>query len=183
MTTVVFYHHRINLKGVLSMTNNVILPIVLAAAAVLVVVLIRAKKQEKHYDERQLLARNAAFKTAFFTLVSACFICGFLDLLDIHWAEASIQMFLIALLAITVFVCIAIFKDAYFDASKRNCYTFIISVFTLAALNLAVTMVTLWQDGNLSSQVYYLFTSLCFCAVGIVSIVKTVKDKKSEDEV
>ena len=79
------------------------------------------------YDERQLIARNAAYKYAFSTLVCYCVLCGILDVAEIRWAETAIQMFLGMFLSVTVFVVICIFKDAYFgiEKGKNNIRTFL----------------------------------------------------------
>ena len=65
------------------MFDNVLFPIIIAAAVVVlfaVAVISHTKRTQKaHYDERQLLARNAACRTSFFFLLFYCLVCGFFE--------------------------------------------------------------------------------------------------------
>ncbi len=78
-----------------------------------VITALRRKRGVKiEYDERQLIARNAAYKYSFFTLIIYCILCGMLDVLSINWAILSVQMFLGIFISVTVCVVICIYKDA-----------------------------------------------------------------------
>lgn len=68
--------------------------VVIVITLIIAVVLRFRNNNTTSYDERQLIARNAAYKYAFSTLVCYCVLCGILDVAEIRWAETAIQMFL-----------------------------------------------------------------------------------------
>ena len=77
------------------------------------------KNERKNYDERQLTAQNAAYKTSFIVLVSYCWLCGCLNILDIRWAAVEFQMFSGIMVSFTVFICISVIKDAAFTMKEK----------------------------------------------------------------
>ena len=162
------------------------LPFVIAGLAVWALVFFRAKKQEKRYDERQLLARNAAFKTAFFTLAGYCVVCAFLNMLGINWALTATQMFLGVILSIGVFACICLYRDAFFDFAKKNqkLYIFEMMAFSVIQFIGGVGMLhgqPIWGEEGLSIVSIVFATALCFFAVGVTAAIKTYTDARQED--
>ena len=100
------------------MFDNVLFPLIIAAVVVLFIVVARLYRNKKaNYDERQLLARNAAYKGSFFFLLIYCFACGMLRLFDVKWADTAVQMFLGIFLSFVLFIAICMIKDAYFSDS------------------------------------------------------------------
>ena len=89
------------------MFDNVLFPIIIAAAVVVlfaVAVISHTKRTQKaHYDERQLLARNAACRTSFFFLLFYCLVCGFLKLFNVIWSDIAVEMFLGVVLSLALF--------------------------------------------------------------------------------
>ncbi|MGN1432745.1 MAG: hypothetical protein ACI4XI_03490 [Ruminococcus sp.] len=143
------------------------------------------------YDERQLIARNTAYKYSFFTLVFYCILCGMLDTFEIKWAETVIQMFLGMFISVTVFVVICIFKDAYFgiEKGKNNIRTFFI-------LSVMVTVIQLFNfiytvliekepiitDGMLNSRLIPLMCAVAFLIMMIATVIKLALNKKERVE-
>ena len=87
-------------------------------AVVIVTLIIANIKKKKNsyteYDERQILARGMAYKSAFFVLIGYIIACALVNVLEINWAELSGQMFIGLFLSTAVFVGVSIFNDAYF---------------------------------------------------------------------
>lgn len=109
------------------MNGNILFPIIIAVVFVLFVTIVRSKRIKKaDYDERQLLARNTAYKVAFFFLLIYCFVCGLLHIFDFKWADTTIQMFLGIIISFSLFIALCIIKDAFFsNSSKQNNYSVI----------------------------------------------------------
>jgi hypothetical protein len=67
-------------------------------AVVIVTLIIANIKRKKNtyteYDERQILARGKAYKSAFFVLIGYIIACALVNVLEINWAELSVQMFI-----------------------------------------------------------------------------------------
>ena len=144
------------------MFGKVLFPLIIAAVVVLFIVVARLYRNKKaNYDERQLLARNAAYKGSFFFLLIYCFACGMLRLFDVKWADTAVQMFLGIFLSFVLFIAICMIKDAYFsDSPKRNFYS-VISFFwfgILSFINLLINLSrgeALFDNGELTTLVLY----------------------------
>lgn len=143
------------------------------------------------YDERQLIARNAAYKYSFFTLVFYCILCGMLDIADIKWAEIVIQMFLGMFMSVTVFVVICIFKDAYFGIKKgkNNIYTFLYLSATITVVQLFSFIFNVFIDKNpiitngmLNSHLIPLLCAVTFLIMMIATVIKIIISKKEREE-
>ena len=95
------------------MKSMIYIGFVFVFVCIFVGVLVFAKQRAKQYDERQILARNSAFKMAFITLVGYSLTCGILYGLGIEWAYLDVQMLSGVALSATVFGALSIMKDAY----------------------------------------------------------------------
>lgn len=165
--------------------------VVIVITLIIAVVLRFRNNNTTSYDERQLIARNAAYKYAFSTLVCYCVLCGIIDVAEIRWAETAIQMFLGMFLSVTVFVVICIFKDAYFgiEKGKSNIRTFLF-------LDVMVTMIQLFSflfnifiekdsiitDGILNRNVIPLMCAVAFLIMIIATVIKLVLIRKEREE-
>lgn len=171
------------------MSNLILLPIICICVVILIVAVLVAKKNEKKkYDERQLLARNAAYKGAFFFLIVYCFTCGLLRIFDVKWADAAVQMFLGIILSFVLFVAVCMIKDAYFsDSPKRNLYSvlFFFLFGLLYFINLMMRLSkgeVLFDNGELTVLVLYLVSSVCFFALGILAVIKIILEKRGAEK-
>ena len=171
------------------MLDNVLFPIIIAVVVVLFVAIARLFRNKKaNYDERQLLARNAAYKGSFFFLLIYCFACGMLRLFDVKWADTAVQMFLGIILSFVLFIAICMIKDAYFsDSPKRNFYS-VISFFwfgILSFINLLINLSrgeVLFDNGELTTLVLYAVSSVCFVVLGILAVIKIILEKRGAEK-
>lgn len=171
------------------MFDNVLFPIIIAVVVILFVAIARFFRNKKaNYDERQLLARNAAYKGAFFFLIVYCFTCGLLRIFDVKWADTSIQMFLGIILSFVLFIAVCMIKDAYFsDSPKRNTYSvlFFFGFGLLYFINLMMRLSkgdVLFDNGELTVLVLYLVSSVCFFALGILAVIKIILEKRGAEK-
>lgn len=158
----------------------------------IIAVILRCKNNNvTEYDERQLIARNAAYKYSFFTLVFYCILCGMLDMVEIRWAEIVIQMLLGMFISVAVFVVICIFKDAYFGIKKgkNNIYTFLYLTATITVVQLFSFIFNVFIDkepiitnGMLNSNLVPLLCAVTFLIMMIATIIKIVISKKEREE-
>ena len=175
-------------KGVLIMSNLILLPIICICVVILIVTVLVAKKNEKKkYDERQLVARNAAFKTAFLVLAGYCFLCACLNLLDIRWAASEIQMLIGVIISITAFACICINKDAYFGFNDKHPIIFIVLIYLLSIVTTVCVFCFIYKgeplisNGQVSIFVINLVTPICCALVGTIALVRYFRRMKNGD--
>jgi len=167
------------------MLDNVLFPVILVAVVIFFVAIVRLFRNKKaNYDERQLLARNAAYKGSFLFLLAYCAACGILLLFEVKWAAVAFQMFLGVVLSFVLFTALCIIKDAFLsDSPKRNAYAVLfffgygLVFFFQLMINLSRGEV-LWDNGELTMQVLYPVASVCFVALGIISVIKILLDKR-----
>ena len=172
------------------MSGNILIPIIALAVIVLIIIIVRLinRKKEMNYDERQLLARNAAYKSSFFFLIIYCSACGLLHIFEVRWADTAIQMFLGVIISFLLFIALCIMKDAYFsNSTKRNVYSVVfffwfgILYFINLMMNLSEGEV-LWENGELTYNIIFLVSSICFLILGILSIIKIILEKRGAEK-
>lgn len=158
-------------------------------AVFLVVYLIRGRNKAKpQYDERQMVARNAAYKYAFFSLLGYCAVCGILDILEIKWATLTTLMCIGIIGSAMVFTAICILRDAYEGFNQTRSSSIILLVI-VGFINLAVFIVnvidgvSLFTDGTLNEHIINLCIAVMFFAVTVIQIIKKrMNQKAAEDE-
>ena len=172
------------------MLENPLVPAIIIIAVFVLVVIARSKKVRKaQYDERQLLARNAAFRYSFFFLLFYCFACAVLQLCNVIWAPISIQMFLGIILSFAIFIALCIIKDAYFSTSKKYNTNAVIFFFAYGVVN-SVYLVhglvngkTFLENGQFSELVLYAVAAVCLFVLGIFSVIKyTLENRGAEKQ-
>lgn len=165
--------------------------VVILIFLIIAIVLKCKNNHATEYDERQLISRNTAYKYSFFTLVYYCILCGMLETFEIKWAETVIQMFLGTFIAVTVFVVICIYKDAYFgiEKGKRNIYTFLflavmVTVFQLFnfIFSVLIEKEPIITDGMINSDALPLLCAVAFIIMIIATIIKLVLNRKEREE-
>jgi len=78
------------------------------------------KRPTAKFDERQILIRFRAYRTAFWTLVAYLCLNGiYTAATDLMWADLMTLSFIGICLSITVFAVICICGDAYFPPNER----------------------------------------------------------------
>ena len=174
------------------MFDNVLFPIIIAAAVVVlfaVAVISHTKRTQKaHYDERQLLARNAACRTSFFFLLFYCLVCGFLKLFNVIWSDIAVQMFLGVVLSLALFTALCIIKDAYFSGSQKNIFNAVIFFFSFGVFNIYYLVSGIgngkafWENGQISELILYAVSAFCLFALGIFSVIKIILEKRGAEK-
>ena len=171
------------------MLDNVLFPIIIAVVVVLFVAIACLFRNKKaNYDERQLLARNAAYKGAFFFLMVYCLICGLLHIFNVKWAGTDVQMFLGIIISFALFLAISILKDAFFSNSQKRNMQSIISFFSSGIVSVMFFLSglgkgdVLWNNSGLSILALYLVSSVCFIALGILAVIKIILEKRGTEK-
>ncbi len=162
--------------------------IALALVIFLVLFLIRNKNGNKpKFDERQITARNHAYKYAFFTLLVYITVCGFLDTVGVRWAQLTAMLFIGTMASVTVFAAICIFKDAYEAINERRHISLILWV-CIGGVNTGTFIMNLvkgvpfFTDGLLNEQVIYPCMGSLFLVLGAVQLIKNLTDKKAAEK-
>ncbi len=153
--------------------------------------IIRAARKKKNepieYDERQVLARGAAYSAAFGSSVIYMVFCALVDILEIKWAEVNVQMFFGVFLAVAVFVSICIFKDAYFLSNSKKTYMAVI-ILVVLAVNLFVAVMEIIEgtkfitNGVLNNNCVNIGIAVVFGEILVAILIKSVIDRKAVEE-
>ncbi len=171
------------------MLENSLVPAIIIVAVFVLIMIAHIKKVRKaQYDERQLLARNAAFRYSFFFLLFYCFICAVLQLWKVIWAELAIQMFLGIILSLSLFVALCIIKDAYFSTSKKYNTNAVIYFFSYGVVNAVYLVYRLskgknfWENGQFSELILFAVAAVCLFALGIFSAIKNTLENRGDEK-
>lgn len=149
---------------------------------------IQARCRKDSYDERQLLARGQAYKTAFFTLLFYTLAVSLLDdIFGISIFMSFCGIWIGIALSIMVFAVICILKDAYMSLYEN--IRGIIMVFSIVGiLNIAVGIRTILEgrplldDGAISVEWTNLVVGILFFVILIVFCGKVIYNKKQFEE-
>ena len=132
-------------------------------AVVIVTLIIANIKRKKNtyteYDERQVLARGKAYKSAFFVLIGYIIACALVNVLEINWAELSVQMFIgLFLSGVLAFIAGAEYLGIAFG--QKNFVTN-----GIANLDIIPIIVMIWA-----------------ISIFVMVVIKTIIDKKAVEE-
>ena len=183
------------IKGDYDMSEKSIWLLGLIACSVVLAVIIITNVIKKHknskdeYDERQILARNIAYKCAFFTLLFYNLVCAVLSAAEIKWADTTAQIFIGICLSTFVFIALCIMRDAYFT-QKRTMNSFLIFSFSMSIVALFNIISTVSSgegfvsDSGLNLNVIPFCYGIMFFGSGIVAVIKKIINNKQavEDE-
>lgn len=150
----------------------------------------KKKKGTKcEYDERQILARNSAYKGAFFTLAAYCILCMFMNLLELEWAVVSVQMIIGVLLSALIFNIICIFKDAYFVQKGWTMTSFLVFSLLMCAVQVFSFVMNITEDNNpiftngvLNENIVNLICGIIFFGTAVATIIKIIINKRVCEE-
>ncbi|MDY2861676.1 MAG: hypothetical protein SOT10_03605 [Oscillospiraceae bacterium] len=157
-------------------------------AVVIVTLIIANIKRKKNtyteYDERQVLARGKAYKSAFFVLIGYIIACALVNVLEINWAELSVQMFIGLFLSTAVFVGISIFNDAYFTSNKGRKSLLGVLAFIAGAeyLGIAFGNKTFVTNGIANLDIIPIIAMIWAISIFVMVVIKTIIDKKAVEE-
>lgn len=168
------------------MSNNIrLIYFGIATIILLIMGFVIKKNERKNYDERQLAAQNAAYKIAFLVLVSYCWLCGCLNILDIRWADVGFQMFSGIMVSFTVFICFSLIKDAAYTMKEKPIIMilllYLVSAIGLVAFCFYLKGTPLFHNGMISYFAVDAVASICFAIMGTVALVKHRLSKKAGD--
>lgn len=156
--------------------------VVIAAVIALFRIRIHPKKTEtvtEAFDERQVLARNAAYKVAFYLLVAYCTCCVLLYVFGFVWADIAAQMLIGIGVSGTAFSVICIAKDAYLRFNdKRRWWKVAFSAFCVAFCWLNCARLQ-WGEPVKDADIVYVVYSLCCIVVGTAATVKEIRANRS----
>lgn len=155
------------------------------ALILLLTSVLRGSRSKTNYDERQVLARNKAYKYSFMVLLLYCCVCAILGIIDIKWATLPTMLFMGVMISVLVFAEICIVRDAYvgIDNRKTKSAFIFISLYNLASFIMMLSKgLPLIEDGMLTERVLPLFLSVLFGSVVITQLIKNEIDKKAADE-
>jgi hypothetical protein len=159
---------------------------------VLIILKLNKKKNGERavYDERQVLARGFAFKSAFFTAATYMSLCAFIYTLNLKWIEPVEAMIIGVVLSCAVCIIIAIFKDAYFH-KHQNRIAITIALFIVGAFNSMIFVMNqiIFSDEDLFVSEYIINSShdnlivgLFLLVVAIATLIKIIIDKREVTE-
>jgi len=157
-------------------------------AIVIVTLIIANIKKKKNtyteYDERQILARGKAYKSAFLVLVGYIIACALVNILEINWAELSVQMFIGLFLSTAVFVGVSIFNDAYFTSNKGRKSLLASLAFIAGAecFGIAFDNKTFVTNGIANLDIIPIITMIWAISIFVMIVIKTIIDKKAVEE-
>lgn len=147
------------------------------------------QNKKKKYDERQILARNQAYKASYIFLLLYLTVCLALERNDIKWATFQTIIFIGIFISITIFAMICILKQAYiFNNRKNNPYDFLFRTFFLGIMYLIVFFADLekgesvFTNGMLNGNIANLLFAILFLGMFIAKLIIDLKKKTEKEE-
>ena len=157
-------------------------------AVVIVMLIIANIKKKKNtyteYNERQVLARGEAYKSAFFVLIGYIIACALINVLEINWAELSVQMFIGLFLSTAVFVGISIFNDAYFTSNKgrKSLLGSLAFVAGAECLGIAFDNKTFVTNGIANLDIIPIIVTIWTISIFVLVVIRAILYKNSAEE-
>lgn len=145
------------------------------------------REQKQRFDERQIAAQGAAYKTAFWTMLAYyllyAIVCGAGELV---WCDQFLGMFLGVIVGVTVFALICIFRDAYFSPDQSSA-SVVVMINVLCIIQggfglLHLSDGTVVEDGILTADATQLFLFLMGLIIDVGLFVKHRMEKREEQE-
>ena len=139
----------------------------------------------KEYDERQILGRGQAYKTAFFTLLAYNLVYAIIDSCDIKWCDPLVGLLIGLFVSVTVFAVTAITKDALYGIYTQS--KSVLSVFLLVIVVELIAFVVKCIDGGviedsvLSLGFIPLAAAVCFAVILAVFLIHNKRAKLLEE--
>ena len=155
-----------------------------------VLLIVFQKKESFIFDERQMLARNKAYKYAFsFLLFYNAVCCGLDSLKIIKWATPGALLFIGISISVTIFNVICILENAYEKYNEKiNSMSSLIGSLSLGFMYIINFLGSLtsgksfFTDGLLNENIFPLFFAILFLSIPVAQFVKKQMDKKVDEE-
>lgn len=146
------------------------------------------RKCKESYDERQMLARGQAYKTAFFTLLFyMCSVAAISEFSENPLLMSFAGIWVGVCLSITVFAIVCILKDAYMSLYE-NTKGIIMMFSVIGILNTGIGILhfdagrPMIEDGMLSIYCINLIVGIMFLIILAVFCGKLLYDKRNAKE-
>ena len=146
------------------------------------------RKNGKEYDERQIMARNQAYKYSFVLLLLYCTACAILEIVGIKWALMPVMLFIGIFCSVTLFVIICIIKDAYNEFHRKNKpsgfmnITLMYGVFGLYRfIRNIYEDESIFTDGMLNGNIIYLISAVMFLSMYVTKMISDLMKKADEE--
>lgn len=155
----------------------------------LIIVLVKIqKKKHTQFDERQVLARGAAYKVSFFVAIFYMLACFLAELFELKWAIFTVQMIIGVFITCVVFAIMCIFTNAYFGVNQKNSKAYIVVLACIGLMNtfIGINNLSDWEplftDGTLNlSSINFIAAIFLFIMV-IALIIKVILEKRASVE-
>ena len=150
-------------------------------AVVIVTLIIANIKRKKNtyteYDERQILARGKAYKSAFFVLIGYIIACALVNVLEINCVAVTNP-------STAVFVGISILNDAYFTSNKgrRSLLGSLAFVAGAECLGIAFGNKTFVTNGIANLDIIPIIVMIWTISIFVIVVIKKIIDKKAVEE-
>lgn len=138
------------------------------------------------YDERQELVRGRGFKYGFLAMLLYYAVYGYLGLvMESLWVDHFTGVIVGLLLGMAVYASYSIWNDGYL-ALNENPKRLILFFIIMGGINLAFAVMhildgAMIEHGILTYRSVNLFCGGLFVIIGVVALVKCVRDKRDED--
>lgn len=147
------------------------------------------RNKKNKYDERQILARNQAYKTSYIFLLLYLTVCIALEAVDVKWAMFETMILIGIFSSITIFAMICILKQAYIFNYRRNRpYDFLIGSFFFGVIFLIRFFAdvekgaSVFTNGMLNGNIANLLFSIMYFGMFIAKLIIDLKKRTEENE-
>lgn len=138
------------------------------------------------YDERQKLARGTAARAGFFAIMAYEMCYAVTLALEFHWCDAVTGVMIGPWLGVTIFLAVAIWKDAYVRLHESAGFLLgaLIFVLLVDGANLAMTVrdSDLIRDGMLTGNCWYILWAATDLTMLIALSVRIARNRREEKE-
>ena len=117
-------------------------------------------------------------------LIGYIIACALVNVLEINWAELSVQMFIGLFLSTAVFVGMSILNDAYFTSNKgrRSLLGSLAFVAGAECLGIAFGNKTFVTNGIANLDIIPIIVMIWAISIFVMVVIKTIIDKKAVEE-
>lgn len=147
----------------------------------------KTKGKNYEYDERQIARRGECYKYAVISLAVTLILDGVIrQAFNYEWSSYLIGVSVNLVIALTVFVISAIFKDAYFF-EERNMIKLIILFFALGVVNIIFGLIDCFNgefivDGMVTASVTNMLVGVMSVLIATCALIKRAIDNKTDSE-
>ncbi len=136
------------------------------------------RNNEKEYDERQIRMRGVAAMNTLIVVIIMIVGLGAMSEVSEQFILSTFDCAsIVAFVGFAVFAIVADMNDAYTGIKGKN-LSFAIPSIILGAVAIMIFVSYLVFDGQRSFEIPALVEGICFLAIGIEMVIKSIRDKK-----